>query len=319
MKQLIIIFFTVLSTWAAAPAKDIQYTVEKAPYARFLESGKLTVVASFDGCKETDKWRDILDFAKQNNVRFTFFVSGVYFLSDKNRNAYIYPADPSKRGISSIGFGGASSDVVKRTQLVLEALKDGHDVESHLNGHFNAKSWNGTAWREEFSQFNAITNFLPRPTAHVRFPLLAMNDNVFPVMAEFGIRSITSVVENDFKDFSRVTVAFKGRPFTLLEFPIPVEKENASRLLMMDYNFYYYDEKHKVEARKAGEEMEKLYLEEAERCFRENRPLFLSHHFAGWNHDVYWAAMKKVILTLKKKYPSQFLTVSELCDKLTAK
>jgi hypothetical protein len=292
------------------------YQVKKVPYSSYLEPGKLTVVASFDGSKALDRWPDILSFAKENKAKFTFFISGVYFIANADKDRYIYPVNPAQTGRSDIGFGGASTDVVKRIDFINEAIKNGHDIETHLNGHFDGTRWTESMWRLEFSQFNEICSFLPKPVHHVRFPLLAMDHKVFPVLAENNIYSITSVVERDFENFSRITINSNGKPYTFIEFPISFEHENRSPLILMDYNFYLYDQIHHIDMAKAEQDMVILYMEEAEKCFREKRPFFISHHFSNWNHAAYWNAMKKVIEAVNTKYQVKYLTISELYDVL---
>jgi peptidoglycan/xylan/chitin deacetylase (PgdA/CDA1 family) len=201
-----------------ARGDEISYQVQKTPYAKYLDPGKLTVVASFDGGKALDRWQNILDFADKNGVKFTFFISGVYFLPDDEKSAYLYPLDPAKKGVSDIGFGGTPQDVAARKQFVLTAIKKGHDIQTHLNGHFDGTRWPEEAWRREFKEFNALVNFVSEPVRHVRFPLLAMSPKVFPVLAEQGIRSITSVVESDYENFNRITVPAAGGHYSFYLF-----------------------------------------------------------------------------------------------------
>lgn len=313
-KFFVLLFFILLLLTFKIFADNSGYSIKKVPYSKYLSSGTLNIVASFDGSYQLDRWKDVLDFAKENGVKFTFFISGVYFIPTNKRKEYIYPGDMTRKGISDIGFGGVSTDVVKRVEYVKQALKDGHDIESHLNGHFNGIHWTQENWRVEFKEFNQLCNFLPRPVEHIRFPLLAMNNEVFPVLAEYGFKSITSIPENDYKKFNRVTINYKGKPYTFVEFPISCGYDNKSKILLMDYNFYIYDKKHHVDIDSAKKEMIKLYLEAADKCYKTKSPFFISHHFADWDHGIYWEAMKEVILTLKKKYKVKFLTVSELTD-----
>ncbi|MFH0887248.1 MAG: hypothetical protein V1843_03680 [bacterium] len=120
-------------------------------------------------------------------------------------------------------------------------------------------------------------------------------------MAKYGIYSITSVVENDYDNFNKISLIYHGQPFVFLEFPIAYEHENKAKLILMDYNFFFYDEQHHINMDTAKNDMVKLYLDEAKRCFAQKRPFFTSHHFSNWYHAAYWNAMKTVILEIKKK------------------
>jgi len=299
----------VISTPATAP-----FFTEKIPYAKYLPADKLTVVVTFDGGKSAYRWKDILNFSKKNNVKCTFFVSGVYFIPDAQSNTYIDPRDCSKRGNSIIGFGGTQKEVNERIALIKEAVAEGHDVESHLNGHFDGTRWTKAMWLKEFDEYSTITApCLPRKAEHVRFPSLTYNSNVYSVMAQYNIKSITSVYSKDTADFIKINVMNSGNLYTLYEFPIPVKTENGTRLIMMDYNFFQYDTIHHVDSAKAQSDMTAMYLAEADTCFKEHRPFFMSHHFTNFNHAAYWQAMKSVIQTLNNTYHVQYLTVSDLC------
>jgi hypothetical protein len=303
-----------LAILSAVPAwgQTTEYQIDKVPYAPYLAPDKLTVVASFDGGKAIDRWKDILTFAKDSGVKFTFFVSSVYFVPDAQKHRYLYPADPNRSGVSDIDFGGTAEEVDQRIALVQQALADGHDVESHLNGHFNGVRWTEAMWKMEFEEFNTLCPFLIAKPAHVRFPLLAMNSEAFPAMAENGVKSITSFYDKDFHLFNRVKFADQGATHTVIEFPISFEHENGASILLMDYNFYLYDQKYHINMATAEADMVKLYLDEAAKCFKEKRPFFISHHFSNWNHAAYWNAMKAVIGELKKTYAVDYLTVSQL-------
>jgi peptidoglycan/xylan/chitin deacetylase (PgdA/CDA1 family) len=315
---LLVCIGTMISAQTAGDTPVVLCKTESIPYAQYLPEGKLTVVASFDGSYSLNRWADILAFARTRGIKFTFFVSGVYFLSDSEAQKYIYPVNQEIRGKSDIGFGGTPQEVAARKKMVLKAISEGHDVESHLNGHFNAVKWTTPEWQEEFDEFDTIMSFLPQRVSHVRFPLLAVNQNVYPVLAGRGIKSVTSLLSKNYQNFRKVTVSENGKDSTIIEFPISKEYDQGTKVILMDYNFYLYDQSHHIDPAKAESEMISLYLEEADKCFRERRPFFISHHFSNWNHSAYWDAMKSVIGTISKKYPVEYMTVSDLYNAVTA-
>lgn len=313
-----IIFIFLSAVMFAAETRDQE---QKVPYSNYFNNNVLSIVASFDGSYSITRWHEILDFAKVKNVKFTFFISGVYLISNKHRNQYIYPID-KRKGISNIGFGGASTDVVTRISLIQQALKEGHDIESHLNGHFNGLHWTENEWMMEFEQFNKFSTVLPITVHHVRFPLLTRNNNVLPAMAEYKIYSISSDVEDDSRNvnkyFNRVTFAYKNKPYTILEFPMTWHHyKNGSHIPMMDYNFYLRDKKHHRGYEEAKRNMIADYLDEADTCFKEHRPFFINHHFENLDDGAYWEAMKEVITILQKKYKVDFLTIDGLYKKVS--
>ena len=98
--SLLILLAQILSA-ACAPAR----AVERPP--QFVE-------IAFDNCTELERWKELSDFAAAMNkdgdqLHFTFFVSGVNFIADANRN--LYQAPGHSRGTSNIGFGGTADEV----------------------------------------------------------------------------------------------------------------------------------------------------------------------------------------------------------------
>ncbi len=111
------------------------------------------VVLAFDGSKNLDFWNESRDFSKNNNLKFTYFVSGVYWLSNGVSKIYKNPNTGTAR--SCIGYGETTADVQKRIEQVNLAFLEKNEIASHANGHCEgAKSWSESQWDSEFSQFN---------------------------------------------------------------------------------------------------------------------------------------------------------------------
>jgi hypothetical protein len=285
-------------------------------YAPYVPPDTLTVVASFDGSLSLKRWDEILAWGEANQVPFTFFISSVYYVPDNSKTLYYAPPDFVKTGKSDIGFGGAAKDVEKRIAWTLKAAGKGHDIESHLNGHFNGVRWKEATWTREFQQFNGLCHFLPTPAAHIRFPHLAMNGEVYAAMADAGIKSIVSTISDNTKQFRVVNVTRLGGAARIVEFPIDYVMYEGEGIPFMDYNFFEVDQKLKKTPEKATEDMVKVYLAHAKKCFDQKRPFFINHHFSNMNSGAYWEAEKQVILELKKTYKTEFLTVAQLYDRV---
>ena len=102
------------------------------------------VMLAFDNCTELERWRDLSDFAAEMNrdgdrLHFTFFVSGINFIEDANRNVYQGPGQ--RRGASRINFGGSADDVRRRVDYVNALFARDHEIASHAIGHFNGAHW----------------------------------------------------------------------------------------------------------------------------------------------------------------------------------
>ena len=75
------------------------------------------VLLQFDGSYSLDMWQKTQDFAtqmllKNTPVRFTYFISGVYFVPENI--THVYDLDGYKTGHSDIGWGDDVADVAKR-------------------------------------------------------------------------------------------------------------------------------------------------------------------------------------------------------------
>jgi peptidoglycan/xylan/chitin deacetylase (PgdA/CDA1 family) len=117
------------------------------------------VEIAFDNCTELERWKELYDFAAEMNkdgdrLHFTFFVSGVNFIADANRNRYQAPGHP--RGISNIGFGGTADEVRQRVEYMNAAYLSGHEIGSHAVGHFSGRGWFAADWTRELHAFRDI-------------------------------------------------------------------------------------------------------------------------------------------------------------------
>lgn len=165
--------------------------------AQKVERPPQFVLLAFDGSYENSFWEESREFAKTmkaqgKNVKFTYFVSGVYWVHEGNYALYMPPhkeaqfssarerqaevdrrlreatdASISKaqkkriRGqYSDIGFGDNPQDIEERVNQVNLAYEEGHEIASHGNGHYKggnrdgeSRNWNLKQWRSEFQQF----------------------------------------------------------------------------------------------------------------------------------------------------------------------
>ena len=208
------------------------------------------VLLAFDGSNEVEFWKATRQFAASAEVRFTYFISGVFFLLDADKNIYVDPA--GRNGKSNIGFGGPSLDVMKqRLEQVRLAMKEGHEIGSHANGHFDGRDYTFGQWNKEFQQFTSIMsktwqrynkaaepagwkNYFAKEVSGFRAPYLSVGDRkaLWKTLKEHGIDYDTSLVNNmgywprqidGVWNFPLATINVAGTP---------------KNTLSMDYNFY---------------------------------------------------------------------------------
>ena len=285
---------------ASSPASGAEPAVSRPPQY---------VLLAFDGSLNLDMWRDTLAFAKDNDIRFTYFVSGVYFLLDGKRNLYSEPTHGP--GHSAIGFGGEKpEEILERVEWVNKADAAGHEIASHVNGHYDGSLWTLEQWQQEFEAFDDLlfkvysNNGLPEPVplaAPYRFdpaeirgfraPLLGHNPAMYTVLS--GRRFSY--------DASKTAAAsyWPERQNGIWNFPLAELRiaGTGKRTLSMDYNFYFAQSGGKPEPAREEEfrdEMVRTYLAYFAANYAGNRaPVHIGHHFSQWNGGAYWNAMQE--------------------------
>ncbi len=275
------------------------------------------VVFSFDGSRSLSMWEDTRRFAHEmiaagKPLHFTYFVSGVYFLSAEFRAAYQAPHEPA--GKSLIGFAESKKDVDRRIAEINAAVDEGHEIGSHLNGHFNGVLWSREDWTKEFSVFNnllfdiqknnhsseeqGIKNALhltPTDVVGFRAPELGKNAGLWEVLHDFHFQYDASGVGKP--DVWPTKDANGVWRFSLSSIKVPDAKYHT---LSMDYNFYLAQSGGRDLAKKGTPEWRKMYdeMHGAYRAyFNQNyvgsrAPVIIGHHFSLWNDGVYWEVMK---------------------------
>lgn len=260
------------------------------------------IAMAFDGSKSLEMWQQSLDFAAANDIKFTYFVSGVYFLTDDNAGYYEGPR--RNRGRSDIGFGGTVEEVAIRIAFVRRAYQEGHEIASHANGHWNGTNWSKDEWFDELDQFqdimanthkiNGIPNTNKREWRRIvesitgfRAPLLAGGASMRAALSERGYTYDTSQTAT--RNYWPQKSASGLWNFPLASLPL-----GAGSVLSMDYNFYVL---HRTSGSAPRTSMERAYR----RYFNNNyngvrAPMHIGHHFARWRSGAYWQALKNFSL-----------------------
>lgn len=269
------------------------------------------VLLAFDGSSSIKAWQETRSFAKENGIKFTYFISGVYFLTKNNRMLYQPPAG-LKRGRSDIGFGGNTADLQARTQEVLAAMDEGHAMGSHANGHFDGKNWTADDWRQEFDQFHhfvedvfdihhlvsdisAVWRQRIQDAIHgFRAPLLGIGKGLYQNLANSPHQ-----YEYDTSKADRMNYWPKKNKDGLWNFPLAQIRiaDTCKRTLSMDYNFYFSQSQGKDDLAHAEiyeDQMYRSYLAYFSSNYYGNRaPVNIGHHFSKFNGGAYWRAMMK--------------------------
>ena len=276
------------------------------------------VLFSFDGSYAKDVWKETMAFAedmraRQKPIDFTFYISGVYFVPQKNRAVYQAPREEAGR--SAIGWGLSARDVADRIEVINQAIKAGHEIGSHANGHFDGTTWTKEEWMNEMNQFEGFTLHPERANPDLekepesrriialpggrmfgfRAPVLGRNAALYDVLKEKGYLYDASGVGKIGQKPSRLPNGLWSIPLKQIAYGTTTQS-----ILSMDYNFYFKQSAGKDVAIKGSAEWQAMYdamLTSYRRYFKaehegKQAPIVIGHHFSRWNDGVYWEVMK---------------------------
>ncbi len=300
--------FAMLACMAVTAALG-QEAQQDAQAGTHVERPPQFVMLAFDNCTELERWRDLAGFSKEMNrdgerLHFTFFVSGINFIDDADRNIYQGPGQ--RRGYSRINFGGPADDVKKRVAYVNELYAQGHEIASHALGHFNGAHWSAAQWEQEFAGYRAIVanagatgarapaDALDVPPAKIvgfRAPYLATGPGLYEALRHDGFRYDTSGVS-----FPDQWPQKRGGIWRFNLAALHIAGLGRATL-SMDYNFTIAQSGGRADPRHAEtfkEQMLATYLDYFRKGYTGNRaPLHIGHHFEAYQGGVYNEALKE--------------------------
>ena len=304
------------------------------------------VEMAFDGSQTLSAWQDTRDFAKSNGNKWTYFMSGVYWLTrggngfPNTTSVYSSPsgrhtdsgAPIARHGASDIGWSEASADILPRIGHANAAFDEGNEIGSHANGHFDGSNWNDQDWNLEFDQFNSLIfgafntdrglrpgptdpqrwNFTEKDIVGFRAPLLGVSEGLWPALRSHHFRYDTSKVQYP-SYWPDKKAGFWNFPLSSLKIA-----GTGKGTLSMDYNFYVAQSGAKPDSANSAvyeQQMYETYLRYFMANYNGNRaPLHIGHHFSRWNGGAYWRALKHFSATVCKMPEVRCVTYRELAD-----
>jgi peptidoglycan/xylan/chitin deacetylase (PgdA/CDA1 family) len=290
---------TAAAGCSAAPMDEDE--VADGAQAQTVARPKQFVLLAFDGSYNLSFWRESRAFARQNDLRFSYFISGVYFVPNAGKNAYIEPERGA--GKSAIGWGGTPAQIDERFEELRLANAEGHEIASHANSHYPGGRWTAAQWRSEFDQFDKIIfegiggataprnlGFGPRDVVGFRAPQLAHSPGLFQMMPGNGYAYDTS--KSDAPNYwPEKNSGVWNMPLARLR----IAGTNRATL-SMDYNFYVADsnaQPNPANKERYKRQMVDTYMQYFQGNYFGNRaPVHIGHHFSKWNGGAYWEAMQ---------------------------
>ncbi len=317
MRTLVVVISALFTTGTVVPA----LAVDRPPQF---------VAIAFDNCTELSRWQELSDFAKEMNkdgdkIHFTFFVSGINFLTGDKRSLYQGPHQA--RGYSTIYFGGTPEEIEKRVAFMNELKKLGHEMASHAVGHFDGHTWSAADWEQEFKSYTGLfdnvtaNNGLPEtvkfdfPASSIigfRAPYLANGTGLYAALKNNGFRYDTSGTSE-----SNLWPEKKDGTWRFNLAGIRLHRSKKSTL-SMDYNFFVAQsfalDNPATRAAHRDETLE-TYLDYFKVNYSGNRaPLHIGHHFTAYHGGVYNEALKVFIRKVCGLPEVQCVTYTKLAD-----
>jgi peptidoglycan/xylan/chitin deacetylase (PgdA/CDA1 family) len=285
-----------------------------AQHAFAVERPPQFVMLAFDGSLDVDFWEKSRAFARemkeQNKpLNFTYFMSGVYFINDDDKDLYYAPNHGP--GKSTVGFGGPLQDIAPRVAEVNKAYQEGHEIGSHANCHFDGTDWSLSDWTKEFTQFWHFifdvfaVNKLALPSGSsqaylfdkseivgFRAPYLSTNKSMYTALKDFGFKYDTS--QDGDPDYWPARNNNGIWNFALADLVI---YGTHKKTLSMDYNFFVAQSGGEDDPKNKdlyGEQMLNTYLNWFQNNYNGNRaPINIGHHFWPYQKGAYWEAEKQ--------------------------
>lgn len=268
------------------------------------------VLISFDGSALLPMWKDTLAFAKENNVKFTYFVSAPYFISDSEIKEHPYWA-AQEIGTPYCNFRKDAWKIgtQERWDYLKEAIKDGHEIASHLCGHYDGSRWKYEQWNKELDFFSwAFKSHGVSNIIGIRAPYLATNASYFKVIKEFGYEYDSSLVDGQFKE-SPVVTEIAIRKIKISSESIVSGNGKTGVTLPFDCNFTILNVPKETN-------MEDLFFNSLCSDYQNNTETAqICLHFELMDNGAYYHAMKRFVTWAKDKNP-QYMTYGEFAKTL---
>lgn len=286
------------------------------------------MVVSFDGAGSVDLWEHWRSVARDTGARFTFFVSGVYFLTAEHGSLYRPPGRAP--GTSDIGFlpvpaGAVPSDYEAALLAQMSAgHEEGHEIASHFNGHFcgrgGVSTWTAGDWASELDGFFALlggasTNNGIEPPVALSFSSIDVVGARTPCL-EGDMSALYPVLRSRQMRYDASQTAALGdwptRQGGIWSFPLAsITLAGTSRsVLSMDYNLYVNQTGPGIE-----EQAYRTFQGYIDASYRGNRaPVSIGSHFARWNGGAYVRAITRLVERNCRRPEIRCVTFNELAD-----
>ena len=280
------------------------------------------IIFSIDGTPT----EEVLDFAKQYNIKLTWFISAPYFITENEINDYFVYG-----GVTNFTYlkwrpntRMSTNTIIKRIKRVSRAINEGHEIGGHAVGHYYGDSWNKKKWDFELDYFDHIMNsrlssynltkqnlkFHRKYIKGFRAPCLSINSNMYKSLKD----------HNYLYDSSQVRfLEYRKQQSGIDIFPISMVKNMitnySKKIIAMDYNFYALQCNAKDTTNKQLQYRYRTeYYLSLLNGFYNHKIYIIANHGSQWNDGAYWKAMKEFLLYAKRQ-KAVFWTFNDLYNR----
>jgi hypothetical protein len=269
---------------------------------------KQLLLVSFDGAGDNALWQRSRDFARANDIRFTYFLSCALVIARPAASTYKGP--DHKAGRSNIGFAQTTEEARTRLAHVWQAHQEGHEIASHTCGHFDGADWSVGDWKTEMKSFRAVLadawvangaaadepegwrDLVKDGIRGFRAPYLSAPETLFEAEREEGFLYDASTVTKG------PLMPREKDGITQFGLPLIPEGPKQRPIIAMDYNLFIRHSAGVENPSRSAEFEDRAYAafrSAFDRQYEGDRiPLQIGLHFVKMNGGAYWRAMERL-------------------------
>ncbi|MBB4063324.1 polysaccharide deacetylase [Gellertiella hungarica] len=293
------------------------------------------VIVSFDGAHDNALWVKSRAMAKRTGAHFTYFFSCTFLKRWGSPEQLSYRAPHHSAGKSATGFAQTDREIRIRLDHLWNAHLEGHEIASHVCGHFDGSTWTKADWLNEFASFRQALldgwkvagipqwepkewrDFVSRQIVGFRAPYLAPGEALPEAVRAAGFAYDASLIAKK----PSLPVMDRGLPRFAL--PLIPEGPRGKPVIAMDYNLYARHSGLREEPARSSEFEERTlaaYRAAFDREFQGGRrPLELGFHFVEMNGGAYWRALDRFLAETCRKPGVACVSYREALERLNAR
>jgi peptidoglycan/xylan/chitin deacetylase (PgdA/CDA1 family) len=277
------------------------------------------ILISFDGSGYFNMWEDTSLFAKDYNLKYTYFVSAPYFVTEAECKEHPYWAlnELKELPYCKIQLDENVNSVLRRRAYIPLIQKEGHEIASHLCGHYDGAKWTYEQWVKEMEFFRwamSKAGIKKKDIVGIRAPYLAVNEAYFKAMKNDGYLYDSSKGYNK-KGIYTADIEIPIRNIDIIYLESGIGNGLVGWTLPFDDAFQTFINEYFIKWI-TNEEIQKIYFDSL--CYdylRSKLPTQICLHFSQFEGQPYYNAMKRFVIWVEDKNP-KYMTYREYAERI---